>query len=643
MFGNFAAQAGVIASNLISSPNIIQPTLTWNFNDVIILDFSPPGLQNINDRPRINSWRGVNGDPDFSYLKYISGGKVMLSPSPTGMLIQPWGDRNTGSYKFSQTSIGGNKVAGIDLFTHSFATPINLSPSLSQWSINTSSEVTGEVQYQYVFKTGSKYPIVNIELDYKNNCKPVVIPNCDPSSQLLVFVGTGAVNGCPIFTCINRTSFTTFVENGEMYNDTDWINGAGKGLFGTWSFISGTGSFRNTSNSNQLGRQSIGTDAFLIVGNTGTILTGHVANFDLFKLLDSGSSLSFDVNYAWNAGSREIIFKGSNNSRQYRFFHGNVNNELRYFRSGVLNGSSGTGNILITGDAYLKAFNYKITNLGTGMEMIVRSTGISNPLYMDRVSGLNTNWSTFVTGISFIVNTQNILPIDRANYGIYFNNIKYDKIVDPISQLFVSDITFNSFRINWNEIYGATGYRLDVATDTNFTNYVIGYNNKSLTNTNDIVQNVNSGVNYYIRARSVNNIGVSANSPILNVKTAYDIINLVRNVPDITQMGDIMGCQKQEIFNYTNTSNSNLNYIIEGVVDDELIINNNIYESGIYPFAGWPQSVCGYVQPINGAHAITTYNGILTPNQSLKLEAMSYDNPGGPTLLRYDLKIYFTN
>lgn len=639
MFGNFAAQAGVIASNLISSPNIIQPTLTWNFNDVIILDFSPPGLQNINDRPRINSWRDNAGTPDFNYLQYISGGRKMLSPSPTGILLEPWGNRNTGIYKLPQTSIGGNKIAGIDFFTHNFSLPTNISPSLGQWTTDTTS-VTGEVKYQYQFKTGIKYPTINIELDYKNNCKPVNIPACNPITQLLVYVGTGITNGCPIFSCIERSSFTSFLENGIIYNN-DWNQGTGKALFGIWNFISGSGSFRNISNSTQLGRSSIGDQSFYIVGNTGSLETGHTVDFNLFKPIESGSSLSFDVNYAWNAGSREVIFRGNNNFQQYRFFHGNLNDELRYFRSGIINGSSGTGNVLITGDAYLKSFNYKITNLGTGMQMDVTSSGFHiNPIYSDRVTGLNINWSNFVTGISFIVNTKNIPFVDWFNYGIYFNNIKYDSISLPVTQLVSNNITFNSAQINWNEVYGATGYRLDVSMDSNFNNYLAGYNNKAITATQETVQNLTRNTNYYARVRSVNNVGTSINSPTLNIKTAYESINLVRNVPNIDTMGDVNGCQRLEILNYVNTSAVNINYNIVGVVDDDLVINDNIYEAGLYPFAGWPVGgLCGQTGPVNGAHAITPYNGILSPGQSLKLEAVSYDNPSGPTLLRYDITV----
>jgi hypothetical protein len=105
MFGNFSAQAGVIANNLNFSPNLVTPKLIWDFNNVLVFDFLPFREGNLNDRPRINVWRDAGGEPDFNYLIYVSGGRDVLSPAPTGKLIQPWGDRRTGEYIFPTTSI----------------------------------------------------------------------------------------------------------------------------------------------------------------------------------------------------------------------------------------------------------------------------------------------------------------------------------------------------------------------------------------------------------------------------------------------------------------------------------------------------------------------------------------------------------
>lgn len=110
MFGNYTAQAGVIAFSPSFSPNIINAKLTWNFNDVIVFDFVPYGRENINDRPRINIWRSVNDIPDFNNIIYISGGRNVLSPAPTGRIIQTWGDRRTGEYIFNSISVNNSDI-----------------------------------------------------------------------------------------------------------------------------------------------------------------------------------------------------------------------------------------------------------------------------------------------------------------------------------------------------------------------------------------------------------------------------------------------------------------------------------------------------------------------------------------------------
>src|ERR1700751_3149091 len=43
-------------------------------------------------------------------------------------------------------------------------------------------------------------------------------------------------------------------------------------------------------------------------------------------------------------------------------------------------------------------------------------------------------------------------------------------------------VASNSFTANWSHVSGATGYRLDVATDSLFTNYVTGYQNLNVGN-----------------------------------------------------------------------------------------------------------------------------------------------------------------
>jgi hypothetical protein len=84
-----------------------------------------------------------------------------------------------------------------------------------------------------------------------------------------------------------------------------------------------------------------------------------------------------------------------------------------------------------------------------------------------------------------------------------------------------TSITETGFAANWNTSTGATGYRLDVATDNGFTSFVSGYNNKDAENvTGSAISGLSACTTYYYRIRAVSNAGTSNNSNTISVTTA---------------------------------------------------------------------------------------------------------------------------
>jgi FG-GAP repeat. len=76
-----------------------------------------------------------------------------------------------------------------------------------------------------------------------------------------------------------------------------------------------------------------------------------------------------------------------------------------------------------------------------------------------------------------------------------------------------TSITQTSFSANWGSSSGATGYRIDVATDAAFTTLLTGYNNKDVGNVTSLaVSGLTSNTSYYYRVKAYIATGTSINN-----------------------------------------------------------------------------------------------------------------------------------
>jgi phosphodiesterase/alkaline phosphatase D-like protein len=84
-----------------------------------------------------------------------------------------------------------------------------------------------------------------------------------------------------------------------------------------------------------------------------------------------------------------------------------------------------------------------------------------------------------------------------------------------------TNLAFSSFTARWSSVAGATDYRLDVATDSSFINYVSVYQNLSVGNvTSYPVTGLNPNTTYYYRVRADNGCATGPNSSVKSVRTA---------------------------------------------------------------------------------------------------------------------------
>lgn len=108
----------------------------------------------------------------------------------------------------------------------------------------------------------------------------------------------------------------------------------------------------------------------------------------------------------------------------------------------------------------------------------------------------------------------------RGSGGNVFTNEVTTTAATPNATAATS-VTTSGFTANWTSAGGATGYRLDVSTNSSFSSYVTGYENLSVGNTTSYaVSGLAGGTTYYYRIRATNAGGTSVNSNTVSVTTS---------------------------------------------------------------------------------------------------------------------------
>jgi len=129
----------------------------------------------------------------------------------------------------------------------------------------------------------------------------------------------------------------------------------------------------------------------------------------------------------------------------------------------------------------------------------------------------------------FTVNVSGLAPNTLYHFRGYATNSQgtcytadsvFTTVAHPPTEIEASSAGYTGFTVNWHSPQGTApldGYRLDVATDPNFTSMVPGYDGLPVAGTSISVTGLVGGTTYYFRILSINSGGPSTYSDTITV------------------------------------------------------------------------------------------------------------------------------
>jgi len=141
------------------------------------------------------------------------------------------------------------------------------------------------------------------------------------------------------------------------------------------------------------------------------------------------------------------------------------------------------------------------------------------------VAGYNNTNVGNVTGAAIVSLDPNttyyyrVRSTDGTTTTSSSNVISVTTIVAAPVAIDATNISSSGFTANWNAVAGATGYRLDVSSVSDFSSFLTGYSDKDAGNfTSASISGLMQGQTYYYRVRALNSNGTGPTSNIITVQ-----------------------------------------------------------------------------------------------------------------------------
>ena len=208
------------------------------------------------------------------------------------------------------------------------------------------------------------------------------------------------------------------------------------------------------------------------------------------------------------------------------------------------------------------------TNLPPASYGIINSDGLPFPGAGNKTSFTDTtmpnsqSWSSAYTYVPITGITEN-----NTTKTISFSSpVLPNRPVAPVAGP-GANINSTGFDARWNPSTSSTGYRLDVATNADFTSIVPGCNNINVGNVTAFhVSGLLTGSDYFYRIRAYNSGGISDNSNTVALKT----LNTISSAPfGLT----VVSCNNLVTLKWSKNSDPNfLKYRIYGGLSNKQLI-----------------------------------------------------------------------